>query len=149
MTLDGPVMDGSRWADSLAPASHHDVRLREETVHTVIVTFSLAVLSFVVSRVITEVASRRIERQAESISKNAIIATQALTATRTNIGRAAFAMDAFRRTARPDVVGAQAASTIEASRREAAASWATYVSIPFYPGERDLVERVKPAVVER
>lgn len=114
----------------------------------VAVSLTLAVLSFVVSRAISEVMSRRIERQAESISTNAVIATQALTAARTNLGRAAFAMNALRLTDHPDVIGAQAGHTIEASRREAAASWARYLSIPFYAGERELVESVKPAVAK-
>jgi signal transduction histidine kinase len=112
----------------------------------VVVSVSLAVLSFVVSRAISEVMSRSIEREAESISANAVIATQALTAARTNLGRAAFAMNTVRVTGHPDVIGAQAGRTIEASRREAAASWARYISIPFYAGERELMETVKPAV---
>ena len=112
----------------------------------VVVSLSLAVLSVAVSRIVAEAVSRRIERQAESISTNAVIATQALTTARTNLGRAAFAMNTVRVTDHPDVIGAQAARTIEASRREAAASWARYLSIPFYSGERQLVESVKPAV---
>jgi hypothetical protein len=74
-------------------------RSREhQLVLTVAVSLTLAVLSFVVSRAISEVMSRMIERQAESISSNAVIATQALTAARTNVGRAAFAMSALRLT---------------------------------------------------
>jgi signal transduction histidine kinase len=113
----------------------------------VVVSLSLAVLSVVVSRAVSEVTSRRIEREAESISTNAVIATQALTAARTNLGRAAFAMNAVRVTDHPDVVGAQAERTMEASRREATANWDRYMSIPFYAGERELVESVTPAVV--
>jgi len=113
----------------------------------VVVSVALAFLSLVVSRVVAEVVSRKIEGQAESISRNAVIATQALTAARTNLGRAAFAMNAVRVNDHPDVIGKQAASTIDASRREAAAGWASYISIPFYPGESELVEKVKPAVV--
>jgi signal transduction histidine kinase len=117
-----------------------------QLVLAVAVSLSLAVLSFFVSRAIAEVVSRRIQQEAVSISTNAIIATQALTATRTNLGRAAFAMNAVRASDRPEIVDAQAASTIAASRREAAANWAKYLSIPFYPRERELMERAEPAV---
>ena len=110
------------------------------------VSFIFAVLSFVVSRAIAEVASRRVQKEAVSISTNAVIATQALTAARTHLGRAAFAMNAVRVSDHPDIAGAQAARTIEASRREAVANWARYLSIPFYPRERELMERAEPAV---
>jgi signal transduction histidine kinase len=112
------------------------------------VTFTLTTLSFVVSRTISEVVSRRIQKEAESIRKNALLATQELAAARTNFRRAAFAMSAVRVADRPAFDGEQAASAIEASRREAAASWARYVSIPFYPGEREIVEKVETGVAE-
>jgi signal transduction histidine kinase len=117
-----------------------------QLVLAVVVSFSIAVLSFVVSRAIEEVVSRRVQKEAVSISTNAVIATQALTTARTNLGRAAFAMNAFRASDHPDVAGAQAAGTIAASRREAGANWARYLSIPFYPRERELMERAEPAV---
>ena len=67
----------------------------------VALSFSLTIVSFVVSRTITEVHSRRIQREANSISQNALVAAEALIALRTNLGRLAFEMNALRATASP------------------------------------------------
>jgi signal transduction histidine kinase len=112
----------------------------------VAVSFGLTVLAFVASRVATEVASRRVEKRAESIGHNALIATEALNGARTNLNRITFAMNSLRLGDRSDGYVERVADSIEGSRRETAASWTAYASIPFYPGERALVESVAPDV---
>jgi signal transduction histidine kinase len=108
----------------------------------VVVSFGLTMLSLVATRTITEIVSRRIEREAESIDNNALIATDALVATRTNLGKLFFGIDALRTTDRAELV-AERLRVLAASRQDMAAHWARYVSIPFYPGERQLAGHVE------
>jgi signal transduction histidine kinase len=111
-------------------------------VSAVTVSFALTMVSFAVSRTITEIVSRRIQREAESIGKNALIATEALVAARTNLRKSLFDMSALRASAHPVAV-AEVSSELDASRQDLAACWAKYVAIPFYPGEREQKEEVE------
>lgn len=123
---------------------HHNRDRR--LVISVVVSFILAGLSFVVSRTITEIQSRRTQREANDISQNALVATEALIAFRTNLGRLVFEMDAFRASAPPQTT--RQLGEFELSRRGAAANWAKYVSLPFYPNEAALAERVQQDLVD-
>jgi signal transduction histidine kinase len=109
----------------------------------VTVCFCLMLVSFVVSRTITEIQSRRIQAEANGISQNALAAAEALIAVRTRLHEIVFAMDALRANESPAVVSRLGAE-LEVGREEVAKSWARYLSIPFYPGEHLLVERVQP-----
>jgi signal transduction histidine kinase len=111
------------------------------------VSFGLTMLSFVVSRTITEVVARNIEKEAESIAENALIATEALVAARTNLRELIFVIHGIRVSEGTGVAAEQLGNQFAKSRQDMAASWAKYVSIPFYPGERELVQRVEPDVV--
>jgi signal transduction histidine kinase len=111
----------------------------------VALSFILTIVSFVVSRTITEVQSRRIQREANSISQNALVAAEALIALRTNLGRLVFEMDALRATASPM---APQLVEFEHTRREAVANWGKYVSVPFYPAEAELVGRAQQDLLD-
>ena len=100
-------------------------------------------LSFVASRTITEVMSRKIEKQAESIAEDALIATGTLVAARTNLRKLIFVIHAIRVSEGTHVPVEQLGNQLANARQEMAANWAKYVSIPFYPGERALVEGVE------
>jgi signal transduction histidine kinase len=125
----------------------HRLSRERRLVLAVAVSFGLTVLCFVTSRIVTEMASRRIEKEAESISQNALIAAEALAGARTNLRKGLSAMSALRVSDAASVGTERLGSQLEDSRRDAAANWAKYRSIPFYPGERELVERVEPEVV--
>ena len=112
----------------------------------VAVSFALTILSFVASRTITELVSRRIQQEAESIGDNALIATEALGGARTNLRKLIFEMNALRVSDHPGAEAEHVASELDAARRDTATYWAKYVSIPFYPGERELVKQVEPNV---
>jgi len=107
----------------------------------VVASFALTMLSFVASRVITELASRRVEREAKSIAKNALIATEALVATRTDLRKLVFEMNSLGQGDRPGLATEQSAQ-LDFTRRDTLEDWAKYASIPFYPGERSRAERV-------
>jgi signal transduction histidine kinase len=109
----------------------------------VVVSFVLTALSFLTSRVITEVMSRRIEREAESIGNNALVATEALVATRTNLRKLIFELNGIRASDKPDVIE-ERLRALSNSRRDTAVCWVRYALIPFYPGERKLAARVEP-----
>ena len=111
----------------------------------VAVSFILTIVSFVVSRTLTEVQSRRIQREANSISQNALVAAEALIALRTNLGALVFEMNALRVTASPT---APQLGELEHTRREAVANWGKYVSVPFYPGEAELVGRAQQDLLD-
>ena len=111
----------------------------------VALSFILTIVSFVVSRAITEVQSRRIQREASSISQNALVAAEALIALRTNLGRLVFEMNALRATASPT---APQLGEFEHTRREAVANWVKYVSVPFYPREAELVGRAQQDLLD-
>jgi signal transduction histidine kinase len=111
----------------------------------VAVSFILTIVSFVVSRTLTEVQSRRIQREANSISQNALVAAEALIAVRTNLGRLVFEMDALRATASPT---APQLGEFEHTRREAVANWEKYASVPFYPHEAELVGRAQQNLLD-
>jgi signal transduction histidine kinase len=97
------------------------------------------IASFIVSRTITEIQSRRIQREANSISQNALLAAEALIAVRTSLRNLAFEMEALNKhEAPPDV--SELATQLDVSRGEVATSWARYLSYPFYPGEKALAE---------
>jgi len=104
-------------------------------------------LSYVASRAITEVVSRRIQREAESINKNALIATEALVAARTNLRKLIFEMNDLRSGDHPELATQQLAE-LDISRGDTAEHWTNYLSIPFYPGERELVEPVALEVAD-
>jgi signal transduction histidine kinase len=114
-------------------------------VAAVVVSFILTTLCFVTSRAITEIVSRRIEREAESIGNNALVATKALATARNNLRKVVSEMNALRLSDQPKVVE-ERLREIDVSRRETAVFWAKYVSIPFYPGERVLAARVEPDI---
>jgi signal transduction histidine kinase len=107
----------------------------------VAVTFSLTLLSFVASRAIGESVSRKIEREARSISRNALIATESLVTVRSNLHKLAFDMNGLDRHHDPSRVAGQV-DVLDHACREATAFWTRYVSIPFYPGERPIAENV-------
>jgi signal transduction histidine kinase len=111
----------------------------------VAVSFILTIVSFVVSRTLTEVQSRRIQREANSISQNALVAAEALIGVRTNLGRLVFEMDALRATASPT---APQLREFALSRREAVANWEKYTSVPFYPHEAALVGGAQQDLVD-
>jgi signal transduction histidine kinase len=111
----------------------------------VAVSFILTIVSFVVSRTLTEVQSRRIQRKANSISQNALVAAEALIAVRTRLGRFVFEMEALRATEAP---AAQQLRELEFTRREAVASWKKYLSVPFYPQEAELVGKAEQGLVD-
>jgi signal transduction histidine kinase len=108
--------------------------------------FSLMIVSFVVSRAITEIQSRKIQREASSISQNALLAAEALIDVRTHLRKLVFTMNTLSTRSVPALVS-HLGSELEASREEIAKSWAYYVSIPFYPGERALVRNVEPDLI--
>jgi signal transduction histidine kinase len=109
----------------------------------VAVCFSLMFVSFVVSGTITEIQSRRIQREASSISENALLAAEHLIAIRAGLRKLDLTMNALSTSDAPPVVS-ELATQLEVSRRELATNWAQYLSYPFYPGEKALVEKVDP-----
>jgi hypothetical protein len=135
--------DTARLLPDRGRQMHH--RRDRQLVLAVAVSFILAILSFVVSRTITEIQSRRIQREANSISQNALVATEALIALRTNLGRLVFEMDALRATASPT---SPQLGEFEHTRREAVANWGKYVSVPFYPHEAELVGRAQQDLLD-
>ncbi len=110
-------------------------------VFAVAVSFALTILSFVVSRTITELQTRRIQREANAISQNALVAAEALITVRNDLRELASEMNTLRASAQPDV-SRQLRKEIEAARDDVARSWAKYVSVPFYPGEREIAAGV-------
>src|SRR5215510_11093696 len=101
-------------------------------------------VSFLVSGIITEIQSRRIQREAASIAQNSLAATEALSAVRTDLRDLVATIDMLRGNA---AAGAsQARRELDASREALANSWAEYVAIPFFPGERQLVKEVESDV---
>jgi hypothetical protein len=70
----------------------------QRLVLTVVVALALAMLAFVASRIITEMVSRRIAREAASIGQNALIAIEALVAARTNLHKLTLSINALRTT---------------------------------------------------
>jgi signal transduction histidine kinase len=123
------------------------VRRRSREHHlvvVVVVSFGLAFLSFVVSRTITEVVARRVEKDAESIGGNALSATEALGGARESLRGLLFGMNTLRQGAGTGQAAKQLGDRLTVDRQEMAASWARYTAIPFYPGERELVERTDP-----
>src|SRR3954447_7682343 len=80
------VMFSRRRSKDNAPASkRHRSGPERHLVMAVVVSFGLTMLSYVASRVITEIVSRRVQHQAQSIDKNAIAATEALVTARTTL----------------------------------------------------------------
>jgi signal transduction histidine kinase len=124
-------------------AQYRRYRRDRQLVAAVAVCFIFMIASFAISRTITEIQSRRIQREANSISQNALRAAEALISVRTSLRKLVFAMNALGIHATPDTVS-QLDSELEVSRQEVATSWARYVSIPFYPGEELLVKKVGP-----
>jgi signal transduction histidine kinase len=114
----------------------------------VVVSFALTIVAFVASRVITEVQSRRVQGEAASISDDALAATETLVGTRTNLRTLVFDMNTLRAGAGSQEVVQQLGVELDVSRRDAVADWAKYLALPFYPGERELVERVKPDIID-
>jgi signal transduction histidine kinase len=121
------------------PRHRRDRRL----VVAVAVSFSLMLVSFVASRTITELQSRRIQREASSISENALLAAEALISIRTSLRKLVFTLNRLGAASSPEVV-LLLGSELEVARGDVATSWARYVSFPFYSGERSLAERVEP-----
>jgi signal transduction histidine kinase len=102
-------------------------------------------VALLTGRTITEIQSRRIQREAESISQNALLAAEAIIAVRTSLHKLVFTMNALRASGSLAVVS-QLGSELAVYRTEVATSWAHYLSYPFYPGENRLAERVEPVL---
>jgi signal transduction histidine kinase len=100
-------------------------------------------VSFIVSRTITEIQCRRIQAEANDISQDALAAAEALIAVRTSLHELVYRMDELNKTQSPAVLS-ELESELAAGREEVATSWARYLSLPFYPGEQLLAERVEP-----
>jgi signal transduction histidine kinase len=94
----------------------------------------------------TELQCRRVQRQANSISQNALLAAHDLIAVRTNLRKLIFAMNDLRTSETPDAVS-QIGSELEVYRGEVATSWAHYLSYPFYSGEQALAQQVEPELI--
>jgi signal transduction histidine kinase len=123
-------------------ASYRRYRRDRNLVAAVVVCFSLMILSFVVSRTITEVQSRRIQREATSIGQNALVAAEALIAVRTTLRTLASSMNVLSTVAPAEAL--QLGRELESASEAMATSWAQYLSLPFYPGERALVDATEP-----
>src|SRR5215470_16459092 len=136
-----------RPKDRTTENNRHRRTREHRLVLAVVVSFALTILSYVASRTITELVSRKIQREAESIDKNALIATEALVAARTNLRKLIFEMNDLRSGDHPELATQQLAE-LDISRGDTAAHWTNYVSIPFYPGERELVEPVALQVAD-
>jgi signal transduction histidine kinase len=117
-------------------------RRERRLVIAIAVSFGLAILSFLVSRTVTEIQSRRIQKQANSISQNALVATEALVDIRTSLRKIVFAPHMLHAIVSPDVA-AQLGRELAVYRDGLAASWAKYLAEPFYPGERELSDRAQ------
>jgi signal transduction histidine kinase len=101
------------------------------------------IVAFVASRTITEIQSRKIQREANSISQNALVAAEALIAVRTSLRKLVFTINALSPSVTPDVAS-RLVRELEVLRGEVAISWVQYRAEPFYPGERLLAEGVEP-----
>jgi signal transduction histidine kinase len=136
----------SGWMSRGSPHRRH--RRDRHLVAAVVVSFIMMVACFVVSRTTTEIQSRRIQRDANSISQNALKAAEDLIAVRTRLRDLVFTLNALAADDHPHPeLASRLGSELAVSRDNLAASWAHYLSIPFYPGEYALIEEVEPDLI--
>jgi signal transduction histidine kinase len=127
-------------------SQYRHYRRDRHLVVAVSVCFCFMLLSFLASRTIGEMQSRRIQREANSIGQNALVASEDLMSVRTGLRKLASSMSSLNANVTPEVA-LQVERDLDAERNEVATSWAHYVAIPFYPGERALVEQAGPDLI--
>lgn len=117
-------------------------RYERRLVALLAVAFGLTILSFLASRIVTNLQSRAIEAKADVIGQNALVATEALVGVRTGLRRMAFLLDHLR--ASEPGAERHLRDELEQSRQTMMSSWARYINIPFFPGEAELVAKIEP-----